>query len=498
MAEKTKKFNLATFFFRLAVLPLAFIAGALKNKKRKFRQKILPLLFFILILLPIWVGAYLAVFQIGKFSLGYSNTPNTIAGTGSMYPTFPKGQGKTVAEQSKEIVATQGMLPYPNGINLFVTRIFNHKIGRGDIVTFYNDKTKEITKRDSDETHGFIKRVVALPGDKVEIKDGIFYLNGQPQKEPYIARTRSTFGGIFLGECRTLTIPENKYFVMGDNRKGSNDSRHELGLIDDKDIDYVLPWKNQAGDLDINWHDPANDLDETAKIKLDKKQYLTLLNEKRKEAGVKQLKYQPKLELAADKRGGTILKYDDFSFEATKSGYTMARAMTDSGYSNIIWGEAPTLGYFDADELIENQFEFADAKKFLLTKDYQEIGIAEVEGMLNGCPAQIIVQHFAGYVLPNYITEDIESWEKSLNKLREILPSWENIRKSPHLYQDHPDKSERIIQIIQTRIYRIAAIVSRMRANQWLTNEEKRFMEEDLNLYNEQEELANQLNSYNW
>ena len=176
----------------------------------------------------------------------------------------------------------------------------------------------------------------------------------------------------------------------------------------------------------------------------------------------------------------------------------MVKAMNDSGYSNIVWGESFDLGHYEAEELIENQFEFPDSKKFLLEKNYQEFGIAEVEGMLNGCPTQILVQHFAGYIPPNYDQADIESWEKSLNRLREILPSWENIRKSPHLYQDHPDKSERIIQVIQTRISRISAIVTRMRANQWLTNEEKRFTEDDQGLYNEQEELAKQLNSYNW
>jgi len=118
--------------------------------------------------------------------------------------------------------------------------------------------------------------------------------------------------------------------------------------------------------------------------------------------------------------------------------------------------------------------------------------------MLNGCPAQILVQHFAGYVPPNYNVSDIESWEQSLVRLREILPNWENIRKSPHLYQDHPDKSERIIQLIQTRISRIAAITTRMRANQWLTNEEKSYIDQDAGLFNEQDELAKFLNGANW
>jgi len=495
--SQNKFWQFGKFLFWLGALPLMGIVQTVKARST-FKKKILPLLFFVIILLPVWLGGYYIVFQISKVALGYSNEPNYVAGTGSMYPTFPKGEGKTIREQSKEIVATAGMLPYPNGLVLFGKRYLNHQLGRGDIVTFFNDKTKEITEKDSGEAHGFIKRIIGLPGDKIELREGIVYLNNEAQKEPYIAKARSTFGGQFLNECKILTIPENKLLVMGDNRKGSGDSRHELGLVDFNDVNHVLSWRKQAGVLDKNWHDAGNDLDEQTKIRLDKEKYVELLNEKRKEAGVKQLKYQPKLEKSAGKRGEVILKYDDFSFEATRSGYTMIKAMNESGYSNTAWGEAPSQGYYEAEELLENQFEFPESKKFLLEKDYQEIGIAEVEGLLNGCPAQVVIQHFAGYVPPNYKVSDIESWEKSLSSLKEILPSWEKVRNSPHLYKDHPDKSERIIQIIQIRISRIQAIVSRMRANQWLTSEERNYIDHDAGLFNEQDELAKFLNGANW
>ena len=72
--------------------------------------------------------------------------------------------------------------------------------------------------------------------------------------------------------------------------------------MDFNDVNHVLPWQKQTGGLDKNWHDPINDLDEQAKITLDKEKYVELLNEKRKEAGVKPLKYQPKLEKSAGKR----------------------------------------------------------------------------------------------------------------------------------------------------------------------------------------------------
>lgn len=496
--HKNKIWLFVKFLFWLTVLPLALIITSLKNRKKKFGQKIFPLLFFIIILLPIWFGVYFVFSLAATDLLGLNPMEQNIVGTGSMYPTWPKGDpGKTRLEHTKEIVSSAGFLPYPNGLKIAGKIIFGHELGRGDIITWENDATHDLTGRDGADPAGLLKRLIGLPGDTIELREGILYLNGQPQKEPYTAKPRSTFGETFLKECQVVTVPENHIFAMGDNRTGSADSR-EIGFAPIQDIKLVLPLKKQIGKLDKNWHDATNDLEETAKIKLDKEKYLELLNEKREEAGAKQLKYQPKLEKSAGKRGEVILKYDDFSFDATRSGYTMVKAMNDSGYSNIVWGESFDLGHYEAEELIENQFEFPDSKKFLLEKNYQEIGIAEVEGRLNGCPTQILVQHFAGYVPPNYNQADIESWEKNLARLREILPSWENIRKSPHMYQDHPDKSERIIQVIQTRISRISAIVTRMRANQWLTNEEKRFTEEDQGLYNEQEELAKQLNSYNW
>ncbi len=447
-----------------------------------------------LVILPIWISGYTFAGILAFGELGYLEEPILIAGTGSMHPTFPKGQGNDQKELANQVVGTPGMFPYPNGIVIAGKRYFGHQIGRGDIVVIENDVIRETTKKVHGEAAGWVKRVIGLPGDTIELRDGIVYVNGKPLKEPYIARPRSTFGQDFLRECKQATVPENSIFVMGDNRKGSGDSR-EIGFIGIDAVNHILPLKNQIGHLDTYWRDTAKDLDEASKITLNTKHYIKLLNEKRKEAGVKPLTYQPKLELSAEKRGEVILKFDDFSFEATRSGYTMEKAMQDARYLNTTWGEAKDQGYFEAEELIENQFEFPESKKFLLDKNFQEIGIAEVEGEINGCPTQVIVQHFAGYVPPNYNKEDIEGWKKLLSRLHEIQPGWAEFKEFKEVYDKNKQDVDRINEIISLRISNISAIVTRMEANQWFTASEERMIDQDIALSDEQASLAKKLNS---
>ena len=83
------------------------------------------------------------------------------------------------------------------------------------------------------DTKYLIKRVIGLPGDKVEYKNNILYINGKEVEEKFLdGHQTKDFDTLTLGY---EIIPEGKYLVLGDNRENSLDSR-SFGLIDEKDI----------------------------------------------------------------------------------------------------------------------------------------------------------------------------------------------------------------------------------------------------------------------
>jgi signal peptidase I len=91
-----------------------------------------------------------------------------------------------------------------------------HAPQRGDII---------ILRPPTDNSKDFIKRVIALPGERLLIRDGVVYINGRKLDEPYLPEAWTTFNNWPGDGTDGRVMGANQYFVMGDNRNRSQDSR---------------------------------------------------------------------------------------------------------------------------------------------------------------------------------------------------------------------------------------------------------------------------------
>jgi signal peptidase I len=126
-----------------------------------------------------------------------------------------------------EVIGNSMHPTYQNGEYLMANKI-SYRVSdpqRGDVVIFKYSETQD-----------FIKRIIGLPGDTVMLKDGEIYINGALLDETnYLNSTIYTNGGEFLKEGESVSVPEGEYFVCGDNRPHSSDSR-TFGTIEKVDI----------------------------------------------------------------------------------------------------------------------------------------------------------------------------------------------------------------------------------------------------------------------
>lgn len=121
-------------------------------------------------------------------------------------------------------VSGQSMFPTMHNADFLITEKITYRFGdpkRGQIVVLKNPK---------DDTQDFIKRIIGLPGDTIKIEKSSIFLNGGLLSEPYLPENTPTRGESYLQEGNIITVPENKYFVIGDNREHSSDSR-EFGPV---------------------------------------------------------------------------------------------------------------------------------------------------------------------------------------------------------------------------------------------------------------------------
>ncbi|WP_174730692.1 signal peptidase I [Mesobacillus harenae] len=135
---------------------------------------------------------------------------------------------------SNYVVEGESMLPTLKEGNKLVVSKFGYEtsdLKHFDIIVFHASKRED-----------FVKRVIGLPGDKIEYRDDRLFINGTHKEEPFLdIYKEETLGGTLTGDftLEELTgyekVPEGKLFVLGDNRLGSWDSRH-FGFISEDQV----------------------------------------------------------------------------------------------------------------------------------------------------------------------------------------------------------------------------------------------------------------------
>lgn len=122
-------------------------------------------------------------------------------------------------------VQVEGMSMYStlDDKEILLLKKYDKSYDRFDVVVFNYNGTK------------LIKRVIGLPGDTVAYKDNKLYINGKYIKEDFLKNNQETYD-FSLEELGYETVPEGYYFVMGDNRTNSTDSRI-IGFVSNDDIE---------------------------------------------------------------------------------------------------------------------------------------------------------------------------------------------------------------------------------------------------------------------
>ncbi|MBT2694373.1 signal peptidase I [Bacillus sp. ISL-55] len=135
---------------------------------------------------------------------------------------------------SNYVVEGESMLPTLEDGNKVVVNKLGYEtedLERFDVIVFH-----------ANEEEDFVKRVIGLPGDKVEYREDMLFINGKQLKEPFLKHYREQSPGGYLTGDFTLEdltgverVPAGKLFVLGDNRLGSWDSR-QFGFISEEQV----------------------------------------------------------------------------------------------------------------------------------------------------------------------------------------------------------------------------------------------------------------------
>lgn len=193
--------------------------------------------------------------------------------SGSMYPTLEVGDFLFISKYTYGYSKHSFPFSFPQ----FSGRIWQDLPERGDVVVF---------KYPGDNQTDYIKRVIGLPGDVVQVKNGRLFINGKmldrkavgsyvideytpiPQEFAEYVETMPEgrqyriieYSDEMKGVDNTIEfyVPENNYFMMGDNRDNSNDSRKDVGFVPLENIEGKARFLFYSHDDTIVWYNPVS------------------------------------------------------------------------------------------------------------------------------------------------------------------------------------------------------------------------------------------------
>ncbi len=196
-----------------------------KSKKQHFREIVEA------IVIALILALFIRTFVIQAFKIP----------SGSMEDTLLVGDHIIVSKFSYGVQVPKPAMIKVLGstVPFFETRLVNAwgGIERGDIVVF---------RFPGDRSKDYIKRVIGLPGDTVELREKVIHVNGEKWEDPYGVNKGGLYGEFSERNVNfgPYTVPEGNVFVMGDNRDRSYDSRY-WGPVPVKDIKgraFVIYW----------------------------------------------------------------------------------------------------------------------------------------------------------------------------------------------------------------------------------------------------------------